>query len=436
MRRTILWTAVLVASTLLALPAHAQQTWTRAVASEPHALEINTLLFTRSGHGVVLWRGFDQARGPTLYSGLSLASVTGQWRRGPDVAGFTSAPGEVLAYGRSRLLFVGLRANGRSGRRVRQAPAIAYGQATDGSLGRPRLLASDAGGSVPAADMNISGDALVAWSQGDAIRVAERSAGHGFDHPHRRTPRLASRAAVAINTRGDRVLAWYRNGYIESRIRKRGHAWGRVVRIGRASPYPEHLEATIGANGRILVAWGAASIREGHPTLADVRVAMRNRGRWLQYRLERFRTMGPFPPDPRALPVIDSRGLVWVAWTGLDTGQPVVKLARVSGNVVGAPSTVSAPGGTLDDVAAGLQGQIALSWSTITPGGSSIPFVLLRSASGALGPAVPLTAPGEAAIAGTQVAFDPVTDRPSVAWLLRAEQQAALVVSTGQAPAG
>jgi hypothetical protein len=433
MRKAIACMAIAAATALTATPAHAQQGWTRAIASEPHALEINSFLFTRSNHGVVLWRGFDQARGPGFYPALSLATFGGVWRRGPDVAGFTPVPGEVFSYGRHHLLLFGLVPNGRSRGRDRQAPAIAYGEATDGSFGAPRLLASDAA-SVPAADVNISGDAVAAWSQGVVVRAAERSAGHRFRDPHTRTPRGASRAAVAINTRGDRVLAWYREGNIEARIRRRGHNWGRTVRIGRASPYPERIEATIGADGRILVAWGAASIREGHPTLAEARLAVRDRGRWRQFRLERFRTTGPFPPEPRALPVIDSRGLVWISWTGLAGNAPVVRLARVSGTTVGTPVTVSAPGGALDDAAAGLQGDLGLSWSVVGAGGASTPFVRLRSASGALGPAVQLTAASESALAGTQVAFVEINGFPSVAWLLRAEAQAALVVSTAVVP--
>jgi len=433
MRKLLACVVIAAGISLTATPAHAQQGWARAIASEPHAFEINSFLFTRSNHGVVLWRGFDQARGPGLYPALSLASFGGVWRRGPDVAGFAHGLTEVFSYGRHRLLLLGLVSRGRSGGRDRLAPAMAYGDATDGSFGTPRLLASDAW-SVPAAAVNVSGDAVAAWSQGVVVRVAERSARHRFGRPHTRTPRGASRAAVAINARGDRVLAWYRKGNVEARIRRRGHNWGRTVRIGRASPYPERIEATIGPTGRILVAWGAASIREGHPNLAEARLAMRHRGRWRQYRLERFTTTRPFPPEPRAIPLTDSRGLVWVAWTGLAGNAPVVRLARVSGTSVGAPVTVSAPGGALDDAAAGVQGELALSWSATEPGGASIPFVRMRAASGALGPAVQLTGPGESALSGTRVAFVQINGLPSVAWLLRAEAQAALVVSTAQAP--
>ncbi len=162
------------------------------------------------GDAVSLWRMNELPAG--IIEAAFRPAATGVW--GPAAA--ISAPGEAAAYARAAFdeqgdLFVVWQRLDPGGSRV----IAAVRRAKDGRW-LPPVAISPAGRSAERANVAVDaqGDAIAAWSSGDAIEVAASRAGANWQPPvvlfsatQVRGARLGD-PAVAIGPRGETLVAW------------------------------------------------------------------------------------------------------------------------------------------------------------------------------------------------------------------------------------
>ncbi len=371
---------------------------------------LHELQFDAQGRALLSWSGFLQGREPPAFGGLASRDPAGGWLRPPDVAGIEPQSARIHLYADSRALLVGREQPSSTSRR---SLVIAEGR-SDGGFGALGAIDDFTVDSWSAA--NERGQALIAWTneRSPFIRVSERLPGQSLSPP--RDLALATTAAVAMNERGDRVLAFPSGRTrLGARFRKARGEWGPIVSFGRVpSTTGMRLSAVVARNGRAVVTWGAA----GHSCGVSVRDAD---GTWRTRRLER--RCGPAAVGSHAAPVVpvaDSGGATYVAWTGRTaSGRRAVRFARVGPGASRRALVLSRQrGAVLDDVAAGPGRALAVTWSAAQPT-KRRPFVVatfaaVRRARGGfdsdrLTPSTAVTAPG------SRVAFQPLTGEPVVA---------------------
>jgi hypothetical protein len=372
---------------------------------------VHDLSFDAQGHGLLSWSGVQRGRTPPGFGALASRDPAGGWQRPPDLAGVEPQSAQIHLYGQSRALLVAREARSSTSRR---RLVVAEGQ-SDGGFGPLGSLDEYTGDAWSAA--NERGQAIIAWTKERSpfIRVSERLPGQRLSRP--RDLAIASSAAVAMNERGDRVVAFPAGAHrLGARVRLAGREWGPIVRFGRlASTAGMGLSAAVARNGRVIVTWGAAgracgvSVRQGD-------------GTWRTRLLER--RCGPAAVGALAAPVLplaDSGGATYVAWTGRTRdGRRAMKFARVGPGASRRPLVLSRQrGAVLDDVAAGPRRALAVTWSAPRPTARRqvvmATFAALRKGGGAFAAADRLTPPTVTVARGSRVAFQPLTGEPVVA---------------------
>ena len=363
------------------------------------------LAFDRDGRALTLFEGFQQTQDPQKFTGVAVRDPQGTWTRAGDLAGVGWGAAQMLVYGRTRTLVVT-----RRGNRL----VWAVGRA-DGSFGAFRQIASGAGAHASAT--NPSGDAIVAYTPraGGGVRVSERHAGGSFATPRRFSRVAGTGPAVAINPRGDRLVAWFGPNGLRVKLRRAGRSWAGAQTVSRDRGGPNtFLRAAVSANGRFVLAWERADIREDVPVRLDARVAVRARGGdWHTARLERATlATDAFAAEPASIPFFDSSGRLLVAYTVARDGGTAVELADVSESAR-IRSTVTPSGAAttaiLDDAAAGEGGRVAVSWAEHRPDGDVHTFATVRPSTGAFETPADLMRPGEIGVTGSRVAFSSAT---------------------------
>jgi hypothetical protein len=393
-----------------ATPARATTWQLEAITASEGVAGLHDLSFDAEGHGLLSWSGALRGRTPAIFGGLASRDPAGGWQRPPDLAGVEPQSAEIHLYGQSRALLVGREMPSSSSKR---RLVVAEG-GSDGGFGPLGVLDDYTADSWSAS--NDLGQAIVAWTneRSPFVRVSERLPGQRLSPP--RDLALSSTAAVAMNARGDRVLAFLAGKRrFGARVRPAGGEWGPIVRFGHvASTRGLGLSAVVAPNGRIVVTWGAAGRECG--------VSVRDRGgRWRTRRLER--RCGPAAVGPHAAPVVavaDSRGGTYVAWTGRTRNRRrVVRFARAG---AGAPQRAielsRQPSAVLDDVAAGPDRAVAVTWSAARQARrrpvTAATFAAVRRGGGAfdLDRLTPVTV---TVTRGSRVAFQPLTGQAVVA---------------------
>jgi hypothetical protein len=400
-------TGAVLALALTAPPAGAQWVLEPIGASEG-VRELHDIGFDAQGRGLLSWDAALDGHVPRLFGGLATRDPAGGWQRPPDLAGLDAASAQIHLWSQDRALVVG-REGGATGPGRRRL-LVADGQ-SDGGFGAPRTLGQFTAVSWSAS--NSSGDAIVAWTREKSpfLAVSDRLDGHGFGPP--RDLAIAGSATVAINARGDRLLAWPDGRRIGLRIRPAGGRWGPTKRIGRLPlDRDRRLSALVAPNGRMLITWGRD---RGHCGVA----VGDSRGAWHVRRLElRCGTASVGTREAPVLPFADSTGATYVAWTHATRQANSVTLARVGRAGPVSRSVVSRQrGAMLDDVAAGPDGAIAVTWAAVL---SKANPLLTATYAGVRrdGPvfAVERLSPPSAIVArGSRVAFHPLTGQVVVA---------------------
>jgi hypothetical protein len=408
------WLLPAVATTVLAAAAPAQAASWRleAIGASEGVAGLHDLSFDAQGHGLLSWAGALQGRDPAIFGGLASRDPAGGWQRPPDLAGVEPQSAQIHLYAESRALLVAREASSPDTDSKRSL-VIAEG-GSDGGFGPLTALDDFTVDSWSA--VNELGQAIIAWTneRSPFIRVSERVPGQPLSDA--RDLALATTAAVAMNARGDRILAFPSGKTaLGARFRQGGGEWGPIVTFGRIpSTTGLKLSAVVARNGRVVVTWGSAgracgvSVREGD-------------GTWRTRRLER--RCGAAAVGPRAAPVVpvaDSKGATYVAWTGRTaSGRRAVKFARVGPGASSRPLVLSHQrGAVLDAVAAGPARALAVTWSAPQPT-KRRPFIVatfaaVRRAGGGFA-ADRLTPESAVAARGSRVAFQPLTGEPVVA---------------------
>lgn len=402
--------ACAAAALTAAAPASAASWRLEAIGASEGVAGLHELQFDAQGRALLSWSGFLQGREPPAFGGLASRDPAGGWQRPPDLAGVEPQSAQIHLYAESRALLVAREAASSGAKR---SLVVAEGQ-SDGGFGPLGVLDDFTVDSWSIA--NRRGQALIAWTneRSPFIRVSERLPGQALSPP--RDLALATTAAVAMNERGDRVLAFPAGRTrLGARFRRAGEDWGPIVSFGRVpSTTGMRLTAVVARNGRAVVTWGAAgrtcgvSVRDGD-------------GRWRTRRLER--ACGPAAVGPRAAPVVpvaDSSGATYVAWTGhTASGRRAVRFARVGPGASRRALVLSRQrGAVLDDVAAGPDQALAVTWSAPQPTTRRplvvASFAAVRRAGGGFD-ADRLTPVTAVAARGSRVAFQPLTGEPVVA---------------------
>jgi len=393
-----------------AAPAAAAEQWQiEPIGASEGVRELHDLSFDAQGRALLSWNANLIGYVPPLFGGLATRDPAGGWQRPPNLAGVDPATAQVHLLSDGGTLLVA-REGGAAGPGRRRLVAAAGG--ADGGFGPLVTLAAFTARSWSAA--NADGDAIVAWTneRTSFLTVRERVRGGSFGPG--RDLALARSAAVAINDRGDRLLAWPDGRRIAVRVRRAGGSWGRAVRFGRLpADRDRRLTALVTSAGRMLVTWG----RDG----GDCGVAVRDRrGSWHLRRLEA--RCGPAAVGSRSAPVIplaDSGGATYVAWTHATQRANSVTLARVAETGLRGRAVLSRQrGALLDDAAAGPDRAIAVTWAAVL----SLPDAPLQTATyaglrrtGAAFDVQRLSPAGVLAARGSRVAFHPLTGQAVVA---------------------
>jgi hypothetical protein len=390
-----------------AAPAGAATWRLEPIADTANVAELHELSFDAQGRGLLSWNGAQRDRVPPVFGGLATRDPGGDWARPTDLRGISPATMQIGLFGTASALLVA-REDPSTGSRRRLI--VADGQ-SDGGFDTFASLGDFAVEHWSAA--NARGDAIVAWTaeRSPFLRVAERSAGGRFA-PLRELA-VGRTAAVAINARGDRLFAWPAGTRVGVRIRRAEGSWSRTRRIGRLpADGNRRLSALVAADGRMLVTWGRDRGNCG-VAVGD------GRGSWRTKSLER--RCGPAAVGPREAPVLplaDSRGALYVAWTHGTRQANSVTLARVGRSGPVSRGVVSRQrGAILDDVAAGPDGDIAVTWAAVLSKENPLltaTYAALRRTGGAF--AVQRLSPPTLFVArGSRVAFHPLTGQVVVA---------------------
>ncbi|MDP1847173.1 MAG: hypothetical protein Q8K79_05210 [Solirubrobacteraceae bacterium] len=425
----------LAALAALAAPAGAATWRLEPIPDSTGVAELHELTFDARGHGLLSWNGAHRERTPPVFGGLAARDPTGGWQRPTDLRGIQPANMRIHLTASVSALLVAREARSATSRR---RLIIAEGQ-SDGGFDAFGSLDDFAVDHWSAA--NDRGDAIVAWTaeRSPFVRVAERVAGGRFG-PLREMA-VGKTAAVAINARGDSALVWRAGVRLAGRVRRAGGEWSRTVRFGpRRTIQGLRLSVLVARNGRVVATWGSP----GRPCGVSVRDGG---GAWRSHTLER--RCGPTGVATRrapVLPIADSRGATYVAWTGTArSGRRAVKLARVgaggSDGVVASRRALVLSrerGAVLDDAAADANGALAITYSAPRPTAARpllhATFAALRRrgrSGGAFGRPDRLTPGNVFAARGSRVAFQPLTGEPVVALPFLAARTVAVAAAVG-----
>jgi hypothetical protein len=380
------------------------------IADTANVAELHELAFDTQGRGLLSWNGAQRDRDPPVFGGLATRDTAGDWARPTDLRGIAPATMQIGLSGTASALLVAQEDPATGSRR---RLIVADGQ-SDGGFDTFASLGDFAVEHWSA--VNPRGDAIVAWTgeRSPFLRVAERPAGGRFA-PLRELA-VGRTAAVAINARGDRVLVWRAGTRLAGRFKPAGGDWSRTTRFGSVAAIQGlRLSAVVARNGRVVATWGSP----GRPCGVATRGAT---GEWQARTLER--RCGPAGVGTRAAPVVpiaDSRGATYVAWTGrARSGRRAVKFARVGAGASRTALVLSRErGAALDGAATDARGSLAITYTAPRPTAARpllfATFAALRRSGGSFGRPDRLTPRNVFAAQGSRVAFQPLTGEPVVA---------------------
>ncbi len=409
-------------------PADAASWRLEPIADSANVAELHDLAFDAQGRGLLSWNGAQREHEPPVFGGLATRDAAGDWQRPTDLRGIQPATMQVHLVGGVNALLVAREARSATSKR---RLIIAEGQ-SDGGFDTFSALSDFAVEFW--SDANARGDVIVAWTgeRSPFLRVAGRRAGGRFSPV--RDLAVGRTAAVAINERGDSALVWRAGTRLAGRVRPAGGQWSRTVRFGSVGVIQGlRLSAVMARNGRVVVTWGSP----GRPCGVAVRDAD---GTWHNRTLER--RCGPTGAATRAAPVIpiaDSSGATYVAWTGpTRTGRRAVKFARVGPGASRAALLLSRQrSAVLDSAATDARGSLVITYTAPQPTAARpllyATFAALRRRGGAFGRADRLTPADVFAAQGSRAAFQPLTGEPVVAVPFLVGRTVAVAAAVGPA---
>ena len=289
---------------------------------------------------------------------------------------------------------------------------------------------------------NDRGDVAAAWvehlSGRDHLVVAVRRRNEPFGRPSViGGSGYFSSPSLAWSARGDLVVAYQRSvprrgpvqRSVEARVRRAGHGWSRVWRLGPSSGFSV-ISTAAAANGRMVVAWGTQDGGEEAGTPWIVRAAMRAagaRGFRTTQRLEVSEGRDERPAGGVTAAMAPD-GTATVAWSSIaGASRPhtfPVRVARAASSLRFSNVQTLAPNAALGGVAAGARDAAIVVWATLTiPGANQVTdqvFASVRAQGRAVFAAPEAVGPAERAEL-PRVAIDAASGRAAVVWVSRAQ---------------
>ncbi len=240
-------------------------------------------------------------------------------------------------------------------------------------------------------------------------------------------PGAVTAVAVGLDWRGDTLVAWQQDGVIYARERATAGALGPLQVLGPSAGGPR-LGALISDDGRGIVAWtDETSPTAGEPKTARTRLSIS--GRRVRFAapslVEAWSEPAGLRLGPGAMRLIRlANGRVVLGWTGTQAGAVVARVAPVTLAGLHPAVTVSPPGSNaqLADLASGGRGEVLAVFTATRHGGALDGPADIDAAVGVdKGQGVASFAPPERIAAAASwsepaAAFEPLGDRPIVAW--------------------
>jgi hypothetical protein len=440
------WLLALATALALALgsaqAAGASASWTEGTLATSCAAQPDPLVVfpaagpaSASGPGAILWSGGacgSAAGGP----GVELATVGSG-----DALGPAHAPaGPVVAGGLADAVA------GTTAGQVLAASSAASARCA--ATPRADLIEGRADGrfATPAAPAGLTGPIAMATAYlGDvavasvrpAVRGAPCSSGGGGIELRiqrhfaarlaspvviSRHPGAVSAIAVALDYRSDALVAWEQGGSIYARLLRRSGRLDPLQRLGPSQAGPQ-IQALVSDDNRAIVAWSSAAAGVSR-VFVDISGGFE---RFTAPAVALDRSAEPPGPGPGAgslrLVRLSTEGVL-LAWTSVQDGRYVVRVAPVRLAGVQAPVTVSDAAGdaVLSDLARGPRGDAVLVWTVSQrTSGAVDPSVQEVSAASWTPAGMAAPAPSQVLVAAgphtrPRAAFDPTTDAVLVVW--------------------
>jgi hypothetical protein len=372
----------------LALPAVAGAA---PVAVSPRTVEANpvSLAFDATGDGLASWRGLSgTADTSRTYHALAARTPAGEWQP-PVTLPRTVLMHDVALFGADRVALVTEREQPAGKARTRSLISLQLGTAVPLMLGPPRVLYRGPRRHVgydgphptafsPLVGVSDTGTMVVAWGRASGIWALVGN------HVRRLGP-FGHSPSLHLAPDGFGLLTWRRGSLILARVRSASGRWGRIERVARIGRYSEAPPvSSAGADGRFAV--GLTEITRSMSGVHWVSTLHTRQGGWHAKRLE-SRTFVPtgattyVTDNLQTLVTMTTDGQFHVAWPG-----------RFGNDVA------------LDAIAPGPSGAWAATWFNGSP---NLTEQGSQTTSGFA---------TERSLAGSRVAYDPLTGKPVVIW--------------------
>jgi hypothetical protein len=353
-----------------------------------------------TGNGGIVWGAG---------AGACLAQVGPSGSPGGAAALTVAAPAQLAGTATGQLAVAG---DGRAGGVLVESPG------SSGPLG---------GEARPSAEATAYlGDVAIASASGPSIYVRrQRSYEHRFGPPVlvATAPAPVTQLAVNLDYRTDTVFAWVAGGSIWAREILASGAARPVQRLGVAAP-ATRISALISDDGRAIVAWSRERGEPGGTMEGRVYLDVSAPGVTFNAHstlIDSFQEPPGLPPPPGSVRLLRLSGeSVRLAWTGMQSGRYVVRMAPISIAGLRQPVVTFADAwrdAVLSDFAAGPRGDALLLWSLMPrqPGAPGFVTAAREIDAAGLGGVREVVAPA-AANGVPQAAFQQSTDEAVAVW--------------------
>jgi hypothetical protein len=409
--------AVVSLVTLAAVPAHAAEPWSapQTVSSAGGQIQDARVVVDGTGRAIATWTSVgpipDVKTGYPVSGGFAFRDP-GAVGFGPELSGSWPFTAAVL-YGRNRVLALN----------VDWWEVNADFGDTTGKLDFTQPVGTFEGGTLLIPSLAVHRTAVAAWIENPSlgrqrVRASIRPLGGSFGTPVTLRRGRDLRAVVAASGPGVVFVAWERGDAIEARVKRSGHRWGPVRRVGASYSDPSGVRFETAFSGRrAYLAWLAPNV--GQYTL---RAAALPRGRTRFRRAQGVDVVEQeLKPYSRAIALVPlpHRGAL-LGWTGWDGKQARAWAARTGRNARFGRKVSVAPAGepaVLGDLAVGGDGSTVLAvWTRLDDRGVGDRVrAALRQRGGAFGPPEDVSDLDRANLS-VDSAYDPVGRRWTVVW--------------------
>jgi hypothetical protein len=364
--------AVAVAAALLpAAAAQADTPWSAPAVIPGAAGQSAPLVLTRAGNGLLV--DASTRTNPTTEGAPSvLVPLFGDGRLRGTVHGLPLAAADVATYASDRVVVAGstLDANGTIS--DRSHVQVGFGSA-GGDLGRLRGLSGSTGERLFALASDKAGDVALITGNTKRRRVwVRRHGGAATFRPALTIPASdrARGATVAVGATGDVLVVWEDQHHVYARHLGPTGGLGRTTRVGDG--VQSHLQAAVGDDRRLMVAWMSQRVDEGEaatPAQGFFATAAPGHGFGAARPLTTAGGLtgtGRYVSDPAIRLVTGDDGTTRLALTDFRQERFVVVARDVTDGHLGAAQVVSDPArnGVLADLAVGADGAAVVVWRT------------------------------------------------------------------------